>query len=132
MTSGRWLLGAGFIIGGVMHFVATPVYMKIVPPILPEPRLLVQISGAAEILGGVGVLLPQTRRAAAWGLVALLLAVLPANVSMAADHALWPAIPEWLLWARLPLQIPLLIWAWSYTRQDRSDIPGESVKVSSF
>lgn len=117
MTSGRWLLGVGFIIAGGMHFVATPVYMKIVPPILPGPRLLVQISGAAEILGGVGVLLPLTKRAAAWGLVALLLAVLPANVSMAADHALWPAIPEWLLWARLPLQIPLLIWAWSYTRQ---------------
>jgi len=119
MKPGRWLLGIGFITAGVMHFVATAIYMKIVPPVLPEPRLLVQISGAAEILGGAGVLLRQTRRAAAWGLLALLLAVWPANVSMAVDHARWPAIPEWLLWVRLPLQIPLLVWAWMYTRPDR-------------
>lgn len=116
MKAGRWALGILFVGAGSMHFVATAVYMRIMPPMLPEPRLLVQMSGVAEMLGGVGVLLPQTRRAAAWGLVALLVAVLPANVWMAVDHARWPGIPEWLLWARLPLQVPLIVWAWSCTR----------------
>ena len=116
MTIGRLLLGAIFLGAGAMHFIATPVYMKIMPPALPDPRLLVQISGVAEMLGGLGVLLPQTQRAAAWGLVALLIAVMPANIYMAMDHARWPQNPEWLLWARLPLQIPLIAWAWAYTR----------------
>lgn len=116
MTVGRFLLGVVFVGAGAMHFVATSVYVKIMPPGLPDPRLLVQLSGVAEMLGGVGVLVPQTRRPAAWGLVALLVAVLPANGYMAMDHAHWPGIPEWLLWARLPLQLPLIAWAWSYTR----------------
>lgn len=117
MKLGRLLLGVGFVAAGIMHFVATTTYMRIVPPILPDPRLLVEVSGVAEVMGGAGVLLPQTQRAAAWGLVALLLAVWPANISMAMQHAQWPQLPEWLLWARVPLQIPLLIWAWSYTRR---------------
>lgn len=115
MKAGRFALGVLFVGAGAMHFVATSVYVKIMPPMLPEPRLLVQMSGVAEMLGGIGVLVPQTRRAAAWGLVALLVAVMPANAYMAVDHAHWPKIPEWLLWARLPLQLPLILWAWMYT-----------------
>ncbi len=120
MTIGRALLGTVFIVAGVLHFVATPVYMRIVPPYLPEPRLLVQVSGLCEMLGGIGVLIPMTQRLAAWGLVALLIAVLPANVYMAAHPMRWPGIPVWALWARLPLQLPLILWAWLYTRV-RSD-----------
>jgi len=116
MRAGRLALGVLFFGAGAMHFVATSVYAKIVPPMLPDPRLLVQISGVAEMLGGIAVLVPQTRRVAAWGLVALLVAVLPANVYMAVDHSRWPGIPAWLLWARLPLQLPLMVWAWMYTR----------------
>lgn len=112
----RILLAVLFVIAGVLHFVFTPVYVRIMPPWLPSPTLLVQISGVAEMLGGVGLLVPSTRRVAAWGLVALLLAVLPANLQMALNHAHWPAIPSWLLWARIPLQAPLLYWAWLYTR----------------
>jgi uncharacterized membrane protein len=78
--------------------------------------LLVWISGVAEILGGIGVLIPATRHLAAWCLIALLIAVLPANIQMALDHARWPTIPVWALWARVPLQLPLLWWAWLYTR----------------
>ena len=79
------------------------------PPALPAPRLLVLLSGVAEVAGGLGLLLPATRRWAAWGLLVLLVAVFPANVHMlrlaSALH-----IPAWVLWARLPLQ-PLLMWA---------------------
>ena len=117
MKLGRILMGALYISAGVTHFVATSLYAKIVPPGLPEPRLLVQVSGVAEILGGVGVLVPATRRPAAWGLIALLVAVFPANFYMALDHERWPLIPQWMLWARLPLQLPLLAWAWAYTSE---------------
>lgn len=105
------------VVAGALHFVYTNSYIQIVPAWLPSPRVLVQISGAAEILGGLGLLLPQTRRAAAWGIVALLIAVLPANVNMALHHAQWPAIPAWALWTRVPMQLPLAWWAWLYTRR---------------
>jgi uncharacterized membrane protein len=117
MTIGQILLALLFLVAGAMHFVRTGMYVRIVPPYLPAPVLLVQISGCFEMLGGAGLLLPATRRAAAWGLIALLIAVLPANISMAIDHAHWPAIPAWMLWARLPLQLPLIAWAWLYTRR---------------
>lgn len=103
---------------GVMHFVAPGVFIRIVPRWLPAPAALVAISGACEILGGVGLLIPGTRRWAAWGLVALLIAVFPANVNMALNHLPFGRnpVPTWMLWARLPLQAVLVAWAWSFTR----------------
>ena len=97
-----------------MHFVAPTPYIAIVPPWLPNATLLVIISGVCEILGGLGVLLPQTRRLAGWGLIALLIAVYPANIHMlqlayANDGTtLWKAA----LWFRLPLQLLILWWVW--------------------
>jgi uncharacterized membrane protein len=93
------------------------------PAQLPAPLLLVQISGVAEIAGGLGLILPQTRRLAAWGLIALFLAIFPANVNMAVHHLPLdgkPVAPA-LLWARLPLQLVLIAWAYWYTRPDRSN-----------
>jgi uncharacterized membrane protein len=115
---GRTVMGALYIAAGALHFLITPRYVAIMPPYLPAPRLLVLISGAAEIAGGVGVLLPiaALRQAAAWGLVALLLAVMPANINMAVHPGAFPGIPIWVLWLRLPLQLPLIYWAWRYTR----------------
>jgi uncharacterized membrane protein len=114
---GRLLMGALYIGAGAMHFVLTKAYMRVMPPYLPAHRELVLLSGAAEIAGGVGVLVPQTRRAAAWGLVALLVAVMPANIYMVQTHGQFPGIPLWALWARLPLQVLLILWAWSYARR---------------
>jgi uncharacterized membrane protein len=105
-----------FVVGGVMHFVKTPMYVGTMPPYLPDPRLLVQISGVCEVLGGLGLVVPGTRRWAAWGLVALLVAVWPANVQMALDHARGAGIPAWALWVRVGLQVPMIAWAWIYTR----------------
>jgi uncharacterized membrane protein len=103
-----YLLAALFVGAGLLHFVHPAPYLRIMPPALPAPRLLVALSGAAEVAGGLGLLLPATRRAAAWGLVALLLAVFPANVYMLQMHEVLH-LPAWALWARLPLQ-PLLMW----------------------
>jgi uncharacterized membrane protein len=113
---GRTILASLFIISGSLHFLAPRAYLKIMPPSLPVPLTLVQISGAAEILGGLGLFLSSTRQAAAWGLVALLVAVLPANIYMIVDHTSFASFPLWALWLRLPLQLPLIYWAWYYTK----------------
>ena len=116
MRFGRALMGAMYVCAGAGHLIATRLYMGIMPSYLPAHRELVLISGAAEIAGGVGVLLPQTQRAAAWGLVALLIGVFPANLWMVQHPDRYPGIPLWAMWLRLPLQLPLLWWAYRYTR----------------
>lgn len=107
-SSVRWLAAVFFIIAGSMHLLMPAPYLKIMPPWIPWHLALVYISGAAEIAGGMGLLIPNLRRAAAWGLVALLVAVFPANIYMATEH-IPQTSPAWILWARLPLQ-PLMIW----------------------
>lgn len=111
-------MGTLYIATGSLHFVLTRTYTGIMPSFLPAHRQLVFISGAAEILGGLGILLPQTRRLAAWGLILLLIAVFPANLTMITEHARFPTVPLWVAWLRLPLQLPLIFWAWIYTRDD--------------
>ena len=108
-------LAAFFAFTGVMHFARPRMFEAIVPPGLPAPGALVALSGAAEILGGVGLLVPATRVLAAWGLLALLLAVFPANVFMARHAERFRRIaPAWALWARLPLQPVLMaVVAWA-------------------
>jgi uncharacterized membrane protein len=115
---GRTILGVLFIVAGSLHFFAPEIYVKIMPPYLPWHLALVYISGAAEVLGGVGLFVPSLRHAAAWGLVALLIAVMPANIYMATAHLPAPGImgQSWAQWLRLPLQLPLIYWAWLYTR----------------
>lgn len=107
---GAWIVGLLFVFAGSMHFVRPEPYVMMMPPWLPAPELLVVISGWAEILGGVGLLLPRLRELAGWGLIALLVAVFPANLHVALHG--WPGVdvPRWLLWARLPLQA-VFIWA---------------------
>ena len=115
-----WITGLLFAIAGVLHFVFTPAYVAIVPPMLPGPRMLVWISGIAEIAGGVGLMIPSVRVAAGWGLVALLVAVFPANVYMAMRQGApaGPQIPAWALWARLPLQAVFIWWVLRVSRSD--------------
>lgn len=107
-------IAAAFVGAGVMHFVIPRSYAAIVPTILPAPLFLVYLSGACEVAGGLGVLVPRTRRWAAVGLVALLAAVFPANVQMLAN-AVAAGKPWWhlaLLWLRLPLQLVLMCLVW--------------------
>lgn len=109
----RLLLGVAFIGAGINHFVMPGPYEKIVPPSMKgSARSLVAVSGVAEVAGGVGVLLPFTRRFAGLGLVALLAAVFPANLYMAREPESFRKIPRWALYARLPLQPLVMWWAW--------------------
>ncbi|MBB5236149.1 DoxX family protein [Deinococcus budaensis] len=120
-TPGVLLLAALFVGAGILHFVKPQPFDRIVPPGLPmAPRAATLLSGAAELLGGLGLLHPATRPVARWGLLALLAAVFPANLFMAQQAERFAPLPAWALWARLPLQ-PLLMWAvWRAGRQRTS------------
>lgn len=106
----RWLLAAAFIVAGANHFRSPEIYLSMMPPWLPAHEALNFISGAAEIAGGIGILIPRTRRAAAIGLILLLIAVFPANLHLAIHG--WPEmdIPRWVLIARLPFQLLFMAW----------------------
>ena len=112
------LLSIFFIGAGVSHFLRPDFYLAIVPPYLPAHRALVAVSGCFEILGGIGVLLPSVRSVAGWGLVALLCAVFPANLHMAMNPAQFVSMgfSSWALYARLPLQLVFIAWAFWATR----------------
>ena len=118
----RWGLTIFMVAAGVNHFANAPDYEAMVPSALGAHALLVQISGIAEIAGGLGLILPATRRLAAWGLVLLFIAVFPANINMAVNHLPLGTheLPSWALWGRLPIQLVLIAWALMFTRADRS------------
>jgi uncharacterized membrane protein len=117
----RYLLSVFFMVAGANHFWNPRFYLMMMPPYLPHHSDLVFISGACEILGGIGVLFPEPlRRIAGWGLVALLIAVFPANLQMAIHDIPMggpgtPANP-WLNWLRLPLQLVFIFWVLWCTR----------------
>ncbi len=112
----KFIFGASFVLAGLNHFVTPASYLKIMPPYLPYHLFLVYLSGFFEAALGVLLLLPQFTRRAAWGLIALLVAVFPANIYMATNPQLYPELPAVALWLRLPLQAALIAWAYLYTR----------------
>ncbi len=122
----RGLLALFFIIAGANHFRTPEIYLGMMPAWLPRPEVMNEISGAAEMLGGLGLLIPQTRRLAGWGLIALLVAVFPANL-----HVAWQGrmpgtnFPPLALWLRLPFQAVLIAWVWlvALSRQATSSPP---------
>ena len=120
-TVTRWLMALLYIAAGVNHFRNPALYIRIIPDWLPAPELLNQLSGAAEIFLGVLLLIPRVSNLAAWGIVALLLAVFPANINMAFHPELTPTVPLWGIWLRLPLQGMLIWWSWLYTRSGGRD-----------
>jgi len=116
-----YVMGPLYVVAGVLHFVVPELYVQIVPPALPAPLALVYLSGIAEVGVGVGVLVPRTRRYAAWATIALLVAVFPANVYMAVSMVVVEGAPgsgdpsAFARWVRLPLQGVLILWAYWYT-----------------
>lgn len=107
-----WLGAVSYIAVGVMHFTHEAFFVRIVPPALPFPQTLVHVSGVAEILGGLGLLWLPTRRWASYGLVALLVAVYPANIYMALEPTQFRDLaPPLALYLRLPLQVIFIAWA---------------------
>ena len=121
MRTSQKLLAAFFVFAGTLHFVRREYYEAIMPPYVPHHREAVTVSGMAEIAGGLAVIAPSTRRIAGPWLVSLLAAVFPANVHMAVNPEQVKGLdldrmPRWALWARLPLQPLMMVWAWRATR----------------
>ena len=123
----RYFVGLAFAWIGVQHFVNPEPFVSIVPSVLPAPLALVYISGVFEVLGGVGLLLPRTRKMAGWGLLALLVAVYPANIYMLVEEIYLEGMPQekWLLWARMPFQLVFALGvAWTaniWPRRNQAD-----------
>jgi uncharacterized membrane protein len=116
----KYLLGAGFMLAGLNHFLNADFYVRIMPPYLPWPKFLVYLSGVFEAALGLLLLLPRLSRLAAWGLIALLIAVFPANLHMALHPELFPEFKPQMLWWRLPFQLVFIAWAYWFTRPDYS------------
>ncbi len=116
-----------FTSAGVMHFAKPDFFEAIVPDWFPSATAANQVSGAAEIVLGLGMIAPQTRRISALGLIALTIAVFPANVDMAVNQVEVKPVDGKMTrsvgtsngpqnWIRLPMQLPLLWWLWSESR----------------
>jgi len=113
----RCIFGAAFVLAGINHFVNPDFYVRIMPPYLPWHLALVYLSGIAEVVLGGMLLVRRWSTLAAWGLVALLVAIFPANVHMAMNPEAFASVASpGMLWLRLPLQAVLIVWAWWYTR----------------
>ncbi|MGE0104855.1 MAG: DoxX family protein [Blastocatellales bacterium] len=108
----KYLLVIFFVGGGINHFVNPDFYIRIMPPYLPWHRELVLLSGVFEVVLGLMVLIPRYLRLAGWGLIALLIAVFPANIHMAVNSHLYPEIPTVFHFIRLPLQLVFIAWVW--------------------
>ncbi len=113
----KYLLAVGFILAGINHFINADFYLKMMPPVLPAHLFLVYLSGVCEIGLGILLLIPKFSRLAAWGLIALLVAVFPANIYMAMNTRLFPEFSPAALYLRLPLQIALIVLVFWFTKR---------------
>ena len=124
-----FLLTGLFVIAGAMHFVIPNRYMGIMPAWIPYPLGLVYLSGVAEMAGGLGLLIPGMRKAAAFGLITLLIAVFPANIQMLANaiHSSASTLYIALLWLRLPLQPLLIVWIYRSVVRPKVQVAARSL-----
>ena len=120
----RVMLAVFMVVAGLSHFFADSMYIKIYPPLLPYPATMVYFTGVAEILGGIGLLIPRVSQAAAWGFVILFIGVYPANINMAVNNIHLDNIPDgnWFQAIRLPFQFVLIAWAYWLTRSKNDSL----------
>ena len=109
-----YFMGSMYILAGLAHFWKPKAYMKIMPPYIPYHLFMVYLSGVFEVVFGVLVMIPETQSIGAWGLIATLIGVFPANIDMLVRYKgkrLWWKVS---LWLRLPVQLWLIYWAWMF------------------
>ena len=116
-TFSKYLLALSLVVTGTLHILRPDFYLKIMPPYMPWPLELVYLSGAIGLLLGLLLLLPRCSRWAAWGIIALLIAVFPANLYLYQHQEIMPG-PPLLHLLRLPLQVAFILWAFWHTKGD--------------
>lgn len=109
-----YLMAAIYIFGGLMHFIKPKVYLRIMPRYLPNPKVLVALSGIAEIMFGLGLCFPATKDIAIAGIIAMLVVFLMVHFYMLSSKKAGAGIPQWVLLLRIPLQFGLMYWAYCY------------------
>jgi uncharacterized membrane protein len=117
----KYLLAVFFVFAGANHFRKPDFYLAMMPPYLPWHVPLVYLSGVLEMLFGLMLMIPKLTHVAAWGLILLLIAIFPANIYMAQHADLFPWTTQKALLIRLPLQLVLLLWAYWFTRRDKTE-----------
>ena len=110
-----YVMSVLYILAGVNHFRKPGMYIRIIPPIFKNPKTINIISGAAEVILGILLMISSTSQLAAWGIILLLIAVFPANLFMFQNKKAGFGLPKWILFVRLTLQIVLIFWAYQYT-----------------
>lgn len=111
----RYIIASIFLITAILHFIKPKLFVKIMPDFIPCHLAMVYISGVAEALGAVGILVPQTQILAGWGLILLLVAVFPANINMTVSSVRRSGYKSWysiVTLLRLPLQFVLIYWVY--------------------
>lgn len=111
---GKYSMAIIYVLAGILHFLKPQPYLRIMPPKIPAPKLMVAISGFFEILFGVALLFDSTQSYAAFGIIVLLIAIFPANIYMAQRMYQKQSKNRWVAYVRLPLQLILIYWAYLY------------------
>lgn len=107
-------MAAMYIVAGAMHFIKPKMYMRVMPAYLPNHKALVYLSGIAEILLGIGLLIPTLKDISIYGIIAMLAIFLLVHFYMLSGEKASAGVPKWILILRLPLQFGLMYWAWAY------------------
>lgn len=114
------ITGIVFIIAGINHFIIPSFYMEIMPPYLPYPLMLIYLSGVAEVICGILLIISKTRKIGAWLTIALLIAIFPANIQMTIDELNNGGVLFYASIVRLPLQFLLIYWVYRFTKEIKS------------
>lgn len=110
-----YVMAVLYLLAGINHFRKSELYLKIIPPFLPNKKFINELSGLLEIMFGVYLLIPIFSSLAAWSIMILLVLLLPANIYMLTNEKASLGLPKWLLWLRIPIQFLLILWAYQYT-----------------
>ena len=109
-----YLMAGMYIFAGLMHFVKPKAYMRIMPQYLPSHKLLVYLSGVAEILLGIGLCIPLLKNVSIYGIIVMLAVFLLVHFYMLSGEKASAGVPKWILILRIPLQFGLMYWAYWY------------------
>lgn len=110
-----YVMAGCYFLAGANHFRKPKLYTRIIPAYIPLPKLMNYICGTAEMVLAIGLCISVISSIAAWGIIALLIAIFPANIYMYTNQRASMDLPKWILLLRLPIQILLIIWAYIYS-----------------